>query len=82
MLTFFKTLCEEQDVRTALRTGAVGLRSASLIAVMLRSLYGEESADYTVADPLAWGLDKVGKFVCTIYHMHVCIWKVMTTLKI
>lgn len=61
VLTFFTTLCEEQDVRTAFRTGAVGLRSAALTAVMLRSLYGEESADYDVAEPLAWGLEEVGK---------------------
>lgn len=43
----------------ALRLGALGARSAALIAVMLRSLYGEESAAFAVADPEAWGFDKV-----------------------
>ena len=43
----------------ALRVGTLGARSASLVSVMFRSLYGEESAELAVADPKAWGLDKV-----------------------
>lgn len=43
----------------ALRADTLGARSAALVSVMLRSLYGEESAELAVADPKAWGLDKV-----------------------
>lgn len=43
----------------ALRVGTLGTRSAVLVSVMFRSLYGEESAELSVADPKAWGLDKV-----------------------
>lgn len=53
----------------ALRVGTLGARSASLISVMFRSLYGEESAELAVADPVAWGLDKV--CLCTL-SMYQC----------
>lgn len=48
----------------ALRVGDLGARSAALMSVMLRSLYGEESAAFAVADPEAWGFDKVCVGVC------------------
>lgn len=61
-LTLVMTLCEEKLVRMALRVGTLGTRSAALISSMFRSLYGEESVEFTVVDPGAWGLDKVDCF--------------------
>lgn len=55
----------------ALRVGDLGARSAALLVVMLRSLYGEESAAFAVANPEAWGFDKVScLFVCLSGALH------------
>lgn len=59
MLKLLNTLGEERDVMHALRIGTLGARSAALISVVFSSLYGEESAAFAVADPQAWGFDKV-----------------------
>lgn len=59
ILTLLTTLGEETEVMDALRVGTLGTRSAVLVSIMFRSLYGEESAELAVADPKAWGLDKV-----------------------
>ncbi|CAM9896804.1 unnamed protein product [Ectocarpus fasciculatus] len=58
VLTLLTTLGEEKEVMDALRVGELGARSAALMSGMLRSLYGEESAAFAVADPNAWGFDK------------------------
>lgn len=59
ILKLLTTFGEETEVMDALRVGTLGARSAALVSVMFRSLYGEESAELAVADPEAWGLDKV-----------------------
>lgn len=67
VLTLLTTLGEEKEVMDALRVGELGARSAALLSGMLRSLYGEESAAFAVADPNAWGFDKVCGCVCVSF---------------
>lgn len=57
----------------ALRIGTLGARSAALISIVLSSLYGEESAAFAVAEPEAWGLDKVCRSTCASVSVAVCV---------
>ncbi|CAM9366400.1 unnamed protein product [Ectocarpus sp. 6 AP-2014] len=68
VLTLLTTLGEEKEVMDALRVAELGARSAALLSGMLRSLYGEESAAFAVADPNAWGFDKteLGGMACDL----------------
>lgn len=72
ILTLLTTLGEEKEVMDALRIGTLGARSAALVSIMFRSLYGEESAELAVADPKAWGWDKVCMYVCLVLRLYRC----------
>lgn len=58
-LQLLQTLCTEHVVLDLLREGKLGLRSASIISLILQTLYGEEAAEYAVVDPPSWGIEKV-----------------------
>lgn len=64
ILVLLTTLGQEREVLDLLRVGTLGIRSAALLSVMLRSLYGEEASETTVAEPEEWGLNKV----CCIFR--------------
>lgn len=73
ILMLLTTFGEEKEVMDALRVGTLGIRSAALVSIMFRTLYGEESAELAVADPKAWGLDKVCYVVvvCACLAVHI-----------
>lgn len=74
MLKLLNTLGEEQEVMQALRIGTLGTRAAALISVVFSSLYGEESTAFAVADPRAWGFDKVCGVLLYVYRcLCVCL---------